>query len=92
MATFVNYGNNRNLVVIYIQSDPIGLEGGSNAYAYVLNSPLKYIDPDGLVSVLVGGSAEGSIGGGGIYKQEFSLQAVVLGQVMRVFLVLKVAL
>lgn len=57
----------------WIQGDPIGLEGGSNTYAYVLNSPLKYIDPDGLVSVLVGGSAEGSLAGGGNLQGGFFL-------------------
>jgi uncharacterized protein RhaS with RHS repeats len=34
----------------YAESDPIGLRGGLNTYAYALNSPIRYVDANGLES------------------------------------------
>jgi len=32
----------------YVESEPIGLQGGLNTFAYAANNPLTYADPEGL--------------------------------------------
>jgi RHS repeat-associated protein len=48
----------------YIQSDPIGLDGGINTYGYVGGNPLAGVDPSGLACVAANGMVSCSLPNG----------------------------
>lgn len=52
---FYNYNRDYDPAVgRYVESDPIGLDGGLNTYTYVGNDPLSGIDPLGLAEMCYG--------------------------------------
>lgn len=49
----------------YIESDPIGLEGGLNVYGYVGGNPINALDPTGLIKWTGSAFSVSAIAGGG---------------------------
>jgi RHS repeat-associated protein len=56
----------------FLNADPIGFAGGLNWYAYVSNNPVNWIDPLGLITVVIPGAGPQNSGSNGDFVNRVS--------------------
>jgi uncharacterized protein RhaS with RHS repeats len=61
----------------YLESDPIGLDGGINTYGYALQNPLYFIDPSGLAKTTIEAAIEQALRRGDLGELQELLGASV---------------
>lgn len=62
LATFIGYCS--SATAHYVESDPVGLAGGTNTYAYARSNPVSFIDPFGLDCITANGTVTCNVPGG----------------------------
>jgi RHS repeat-associated protein len=76
----------------FIQPDPMGLKSATmelplslNRYSYVLGDPINYVDPSGLLTLIIGGTFNGSASWGQPGQEMNDLISEAFGEQAQVF-------